>query len=262
MYLFNRFKKKIKFIIGIIFSRKKIHKIPFLIKRIGTEYGGWKIAINNLDGSRIISCGAGEDISFDVDMAAKYRCKVYIVDPTPRSKKYVEKVLNRIGKKPEGIYNLKGNPDVFSYDLELIKKDQLVFIKKAIWKESKKLKFFCPKYKKNVSHSIVNFQNNYRDDSEFIIVDAINFNYILSNYFQVGDVPEILKLDIEGAEHEVLEYILKRNILPKQILCEFDELQNGSFRAFKRFNSTNKLLFKNGYKLFAREQFNFSYIKL
>ena len=57
------------------------------VKHMGTYYGGYDILENNFKYPVIISCGLGEDASFDIDMINHYDAKVIIIDPTPRSKK-------------------------------------------------------------------------------------------------------------------------------------------------------------------------------
>src|SRR5687768_17443632 len=50
------------------------------------SYGSWSFVDDpTLYGSTIISCGLGEDASFDVAFARRYRAHVVIVDPTPRA---------------------------------------------------------------------------------------------------------------------------------------------------------------------------------
>lgn len=60
---------------------------------------------------------------------------------------------------------------------------------------------------------------------------------------------ELIKLDIEGAEIEVLLQMLEEDFYPKQILVEFDELHNPSDRAFKRVDQAHGMLLANGYEL-------------
>ena len=47
-----------------------------------------------------------------------------------------------------------------------------------------KLKFYCPKNPNFISHSILNFQNDYSDDSVAIEVDAINIKNLLKNWIR------------------------------------------------------------------------------
>ena len=71
--------------------------------------------------------------------------------------------------------------------------------------------------------------------------------------------PEILKLDIEGAEYEVINDVLNYS-LPNQVLLEYDELSDFSLSIIKRVKNTHKKLLNAGYILFKKEGSNFSYI--
>ena len=71
---------------------------------------------------------------------------------------------------------------------------------------------------------------------------------------------EILKLDIEGAEHEVIESMLGKSLRPRQVLVEYDELATGGLNGINRFRRTHKKLKSFGYNLFHREGFNYSYL--
>ena len=50
--------------------------------KIGTTYGGYDIVNKNLKEPIVLSCGLGEDASFDIDMINKFDAKVFILDPT------------------------------------------------------------------------------------------------------------------------------------------------------------------------------------
>ena len=58
------------------------------------------------------------------------------------------------------------------------------------------------------------------------------------------DIP-LIKLDIEGAEIEVLKRCMDIGIFPQQILVEFDELNE--HKGFDRVTEIDQLLKKNGY---------------
>ena len=58
-----------------IFLKKKL-------EHIGTNYGGYDVYTENLFNPNIISCGLGEDASFDIEMINKFDAKVYSIDPT------------------------------------------------------------------------------------------------------------------------------------------------------------------------------------
>ena len=73
----------------------------------------------------------------------------------------------------------------------------------------------------------------------------------------------MIKLDIEGAEIEVIENMMYSKIYPNQILVEIDELNKIDKISVERFNKINNLLIKNNYELIDTEnQFpNFLYLK-
>jgi hypothetical protein len=79
--------------------------------------------------------------------------------------------------------------------------------------------------------------------------------------FKIKDI-ELIKLDIEGAEIEVLKDMLNSKIFPNQILVEFDELTVNFIKPyFKASHVILKLLF-NGYVLISTDNFpNFLFAK-
>jgi FkbM family methyltransferase len=239
---------------------RKIKRIPrhpiqdsktidgFDIIHLGTEYGGWSfVDDDSLKGCTIISAGLGEDASFDIEFAKKYDAKVIIIDPTPRAIKHFSEIQNALGKQATQKYVDSGCQPVSSYDLSNLNKDNFTFIDKALWNENTSLKFFSPPNPNNVSHSINNYQNNYATDTAYIDVNAITLDSILNDLkLKVSDVP-LIKLDIESAEIEVLKRCMEIEILPRQILVEFDELNE--HKGFARITETDELLKSNGYIL-------------
>jgi len=216
---------------------------------LGTEYGGWTFVNSpTLEGSTIISAGLGEDASFDVEFASAFNAKVIVVDPTPRAILHFNRMHERVGKANTTEYLDGGDQPVEAYDLSNINADQLVIDKRALWNEDAKIKFFQPTNPDNVSYSIVNFQNNYKDDGPFIEVDACPIATLLADYNIDNRPLELLKLDIEGAEIEVIDSMIGDGIYPNQICVEFDELQMNSEKAYSRVDMINELLEENGYK--------------
>ena len=56
--------------------------------------------------SIIVSCGLGNDASFDIDYINKYNAKVIIADPTPAAKKHYENIVNNFGKPASKKFNV------------------------------------------------------------------------------------------------------------------------------------------------------------
>ena len=66
------------------------------MERLGTKYGGWILPTNTTlnENSIIYSAGVGEDISFDLLLQNKYNCKIFLIDPTKRSIKHYNEIIN------------------------------------------------------------------------------------------------------------------------------------------------------------------------
>jgi FkbM family methyltransferase len=232
------------------------------LQKIGSEYGGWTFAdLPKLHGSTIISCGLGEDASFDVEFAARYGARVVLVDPTPGAIKHFEAIQANIGSKSTTPYSTGGAQPISAYDLSTITTDNLELYRKALWNETKSVSFFLPRNHEHISHSIVNFQNEYRSDTESITVPAVTLD-LLMRELNLTSVP-LLKLDIEGAEIEVILDMLAKRILPNQLLVEYDELSVPSKRTKVRVQSTHDQLLRHGYQLVHFDYpSNFLYVKL
>jgi FkbM family methyltransferase len=230
------------------------------LKRLGSSYGGWFFVDEPaLEKSLVISCGLGEDGSFDVEFASKYDANVIIVDPTPRAIRHFKEIVSRIGEEKRQDYTQTGAQPIECYDLKNIRSEQLQLCDMALWNEIKVLRFFMPSNPSHVSHSIVNFQNNYATDAAFIEVNSITIDKLLKQY-KVNDIA-ILKLDIEGAEVEVLIDMLSKNIYPRQVLVEYDEISRPSKKSKERVESAHAALLSAGYLLINREETNFTYIR-
>ena len=244
----------------LLLVRPQLFKLPYDINRLGTEYGGWHFAkTKSLHASQVVFCGAGEDISFDIAFAALYSANVFVVDPTQRAVSHVKSVISRAGSGSKSDFVRGGKQNPSSYDLTLVSNTQLHLVEYALWNKNCTLKFFTPKNPQHVSHSIVNYQNSYKTDSSFVEVKARTISSLIECGILPSDI-EILKLDIEGAEHEVIKCMLDEGLRPRQILVEYDELLAGHLRGIYRFRNTHIRLKSFGYKLFYREAGNFSYI--
>lgn len=231
----------------------------YKLRTLGTDYGGWTFSDSaELNKSLIVSCGLGEDASFDVEFASHYRARIIIVDPTPRAIKHFDEIISRLGEKNNQPYTTTGAQPVGAYDLRNIEPKQLELCDKALWNRNTQVQFFAPTNSSHVSHSIVNFQNNYATNTDHIFVDAITIDKLFEKY-NIKKL-KILKLDIEGAEIEVLRDMISKAIYPEQVLVEYDELSVPSKTSKQRIDSTHSALTSAGYVLIHREYANFTYI--
>ena len=257
--MLNKILKKInnKF----FFFNPKVRKKNFIIKHIGTIYGGYDICINRINNPVIISCGLGEDASFDIDMINQYNAKVICVDPTPRAIQYFISINKKFGNNKNKNYDESGSLEISSYDLRKVNEKNFMLIRKAIWKiGNQKLKLFYPKNKDFVSLSM-NKKIGY-EQNDYFFSNTITFNEIMKDK-ELNKV-DILKLDIEGAELDVVDNMLiyhKKNDLPDQLIIEFDIRRRSNLNSFLKLKNTHRRLEKFYDLIFINKKGDFTYLK-
>jgi FkbM family methyltransferase len=201
--------------------KKKTHSPSFTefvgnqnIKWIGNSYGGFFVDISLLGiNSIVVSVGIGEDISFDRGIYEMGVQRIFMFDPTPKAKIFIDK-----------------------QDLPT----QFRFFEMALSTEDAEMDMYLPKNKNYVSGSLV--MNKNIDANDFVKVKCITVSTICS--IIENKHIDLLKIDIEGSEYEVLENIMQVGIYPKQICVEF---HNRFFKdGDQKFKSVvNKLQEKN-----------------
>jgi FkbM family methyltransferase len=216
------------------------------LMRLGSDYGGWTFeASSDLQDSVIVSCGLGEDASFDVEFASKYGAKVIIVDPTPRAIRHFEDIQRRLGQPARQCYVKGGKQAITSYDLSKVDEGSLILEASALWVKNGEVKFFAPANHDHVSHSIVDSQSNYRKGTDHIEVIGITPSTLFAKH-KLKSVP-LMKLDTEGAEIFVIRQMLENSIYPRQLLVEFDEMNCPSNQTKKDVEDTDQALRQAGY---------------
>ncbi len=229
----------------------KISKTSVPLTTMGTNYGGWTfLDVPSLQGARVISCGVGEDMSFDAELANSRGCRILLVDPTLRAIDHVADVLARVGQpatKP--LMPESGAQDPAAYDLSLVKPGQISLIEKALWTERGTVKFFAPRNPAHVSHSIVDIQSTGGDGRAQMEVASVTLQDICREH-GISQI-ELLKMDIEGAEMKVIEGFLSQGIRPRQLLVEFERLVFPSAESTAAVKRMDGKLRDAGYLCFA-----------
>ena len=175
-----------------VFLLFKTENSGLKIQRIGTDYGGWAVPVEMIDREWVCYCGGvGEDISFDLGLIELLGCSVWAYDPTPRAIAHVEKTASH--------------------------EPRFHFTPVGFWSHAVTLKFYAPKNPAHVSHSVLNLQStdSYFEAACISVAEAMRMN----SHLQI----DLLKLDIEGAEHTVLPAMLSSDIRPKVVCFEIDQ---------------------------------------
>lgn len=196
---------------------------------LGNSGYEWVICPDNINSKSLFySFGAGTNISFDTELAEKFGLKINLFDPTPKSIQYV-KVQ-------------KLNPD---YSFEEI----------GIADFSGNAKFYLPLNPDFVSATL----EKQSDSQKFVEVRVERLSEIMER--NKHKYLDLLKMDIEGAEYDVIDDILKSGIEIHQLLVEFhhrfpslgikktrnaiEKLRNAGFALFHVSNTGEELSFIN-----------------
>lgn len=195
-------------------------------RRFGSEYGGWIVATEKIDQHSVVySFGVGEDVSFDVALIEKYGVTVHAFDPTPKSIDWVRKqVLPKAFQlHPFGIAAFDGS-----------------------------VSFSPPENPDHVSHTLL---DRVSTKHQAITAPVKRLSTIMS---ELGhDHIDILKMDVEGAEYDVIEDIARSGIRPHQILVEFHH--RFPEVGVEKTKSALETLRSMGYELFAVSESNEEY---
>jgi FkbM family methyltransferase len=161
-------------------------------RRIGSAYGGWTVLTAPLESHcpMVLSFGVGEDITFDLGMIEQFGAKVFAYDPTPRCVEWI------------GRQSLP--PDFMFYPFAVGAKDEV-------------RQFYAPANPAHVSHSVHTIDSG--EQAACISVQFKAFATVIED-LNVTDI-DVLKMDIEGAEYEVIDALLSSPVRPRQLLIEF-----------------------------------------
>lgn len=189
---------------------------------VGTRYGGCPVYLPPLNPDSIVyAVGVGEDTSFDEALIKSVGCSVHAIDPTPKSADWIEK------------RRASGEVD-----------DRLKFYPWALAAEDGTAQFAMPNQPDHVSGSLLNHANVGNRSIE------VTCRSVESIARELGhDRVDLLKIDIEGAEYNVVPAILKCGVPIGQILLELHArfIEDGRRRSEELLDA----IIDAGYGIFA-----------
>mgnify|MGYP001201462270 CR=1 FL=1 len=227
------------------------------MQRFGTVYGGWYLPRDIcLDSNSIIySIGAGEDISFDLQIQSNFNSYIYIYDPTPRAIVHFDNVKRFYDDKQH-----KFPGDIQRDYLENINDlkvdfSKMKFINKGIHITDTAMKFYRQDNNRYVSQSLE--PNMFGSDFDVVNVSTLKNELVNNGHSHI----DVLKMDIEGSECDVLNNMINDGIFPKYLCIEFDLYLKNKDSNRKTDRIINKL-FKCGYKILQNDNFEITFEKV
>jgi len=226
------------------------------MEKLGTNYGGWYIPkkISLSKNSIVYSGGVGEDMSFDLLLNDKYGCNILLIDPTSRALNHYNEVRQFFEKKTSFSFKEDIQPD-YKECIENINPnfDNFEYINEGLWKKKGTMRFYKQTNEKYVSQSLI--ENMFGESYDTIQVNSIKHIMDQRGHEQI----DLLKLDIEGAEIEVINQMLDDNIYPKYVLVEFDLLIKQKDPEEKTKKLIERMLLKENYQILKNDKMNITF---
>lgn len=164
-------------------------------ERLGSRYGGYVIPQGLVRPDWICySAGLGTDVSFELELVRRYGCTMHAFDPTPDAYAHAER--------------------------EAAAEPRFKPLPYGLWSSDTTMRFFAPRDPSHVSHSIANIHGG----SGSIEASCRSIRSLMR---ELGhDRLDLLKLDVEGAEYEVLGAMLEDGIRPRLLCVDVHKVQS------------------------------------
>jgi len=197
----------------------------------GSDDGVWCVCPQGLSRGAIVhSFGIGTDISFDVSLIETYGLRVFAFDPTPKSLDWLrtQHVPAEMRVLPCGLADYDGTA-----------------------------RFNPPINPQNVSHTML---DRPQTEASAVEVPVRRLESIMEDLGHASI--HLLKMDIEGAEYDVIDDMIQSGIFPKQLLVEFHHRFPGV--GVRRTQKAIRQLRDAGYRLFhvSQTEMEFSFMHM
>lgn len=210
----------LRFLVGYdLLTGRRLSKVP--CRGFGRGGGRWRVPKQVLrPGVRMVSAGLGVETSFEEALLTQAGVEIFGVDPTPAARSHGESLAvacKSFQYRPVGL-----------------------------WDRDEEALFHAPANPSHISHSLVALQG----EAPVMRVPCFRWSTLLEQ--QGWQHADLLKMDVEGAEHRVVTDVLASSRLPWVICLEFDEVEHPLDRQWKvRLRLTVAKLEEKGYRVCA-----------
>jgi FkbM family methyltransferase len=204
--------RRLKSAIGLDVYRRP--EVAVETVRLGDPGGRWSVVPGALGTGTVYAFGVGTDISFERDLIARYGVTVHAFDPTPIALEWAgcRPLPERFLLHPYGVADFDGTA-----------------------------RFAAPRKRKFASFSLVR-----REGVGPAVEAPVHRLTTLMDMLHLP-APDVIKMDIEGAEYTVLSDLLESGLRPAQILVEFHHRWREV--GARRTRQALQLLARSGYRI-------------
>jgi len=207
-----------------------ITQIDVPLLALGNESTGccWTFCPTGLESSSIVYCGGvGRDVTFDHAIADRFRCQIWLFDPSPTGK---ETMSHEVNCRPEFQFLPVG----------ISARDEIRYLAPPTNPEEGS--WFASSFSR----------------SGFVSVECQSLSTLMQRHGH--NHIDLLKIDIEGPEYEVIDDLLERKLDIRQICVEY---HHGILPGITRTQTIKSILrlLSSGYRLIHKVGNNHTFIK-